>query len=95
MGKSRGFSPSSAVNNMVLLSKTGTGQFDVLILREDTDLCNEDEFESQPVVKSMETRSEKERKHQLEHWSFCRINNCLVHYDMLTFGKQVSMDKYY
>jgi hypothetical protein len=48
---------------MVLPSKTGTGRFDVLISREDTDLCNEDDFTSQPVVKPMKTRSEKEKIH--------------------------------
>jgi hypothetical protein len=63
VGKCRGFSLSSVVNNMVLLSKTGTGQFNVLILQEDTDLCNEEIIMDQPVVKPMETRAEKEKKH--------------------------------
>jgi hypothetical protein len=63
VGKCRGFSLSSAVNNMVLLSKTGTGQFNVLILQEDTDLCNEEIIMDQPVVKPMEMRAEKEKKH--------------------------------
>jgi hypothetical protein len=56
---------------MVLPSKTGTGQFDVLIPQEDTNLCNEEIVMDQPVMKPMEMRAEKEKKHQLEHWSFC------------------------
>jgi hypothetical protein len=63
VGKRGGFSPGSAVNNMVLLSKTGTGQFNVLISQEDTDLCNEEIVMDQPAVKPMETRAEKEKKH--------------------------------
>jgi hypothetical protein len=51
------------VNSMVLLSKTGTGQFNVLILQEDTDLCNEEIVMDKPVEKPMETRAEKEKKH--------------------------------
>jgi hypothetical protein len=46
--------PSSAVNSMALLSKTGAGQFDVLILQNDTDLCNEEIIVDQPVGKPME-----------------------------------------
>jgi hypothetical protein len=80
---------------MVLLSKTGTGQFNVLILQEDTDLCNEEIVMDQPAVKPMEMRAEKEKKHWLEHWSLCWINNCLAHYNMLTFGRHVSADEYY
>jgi hypothetical protein len=49
------------VNNMVLPSKTGTGQFDVLISQEDTNLCNEEIVMDQPVMKPMETRAEKRR----------------------------------
>jgi hypothetical protein len=95
MGKNGGFSPSSAVNSMVLPSKSGTGQFDVLILQEETDLCNKEIVMDQPVVKPMETRAVKEKKHQLEHWSFCRINNCPAHYNMPTFGRHMSADEYY
>jgi hypothetical protein len=80
---------------MVLPSKTGTGQFNVLISQEGTDLCNKEIVMDQPAVKPMETRAEKEKKHQLEHWSFCQINNCLAHYDMPTFGRHVSTDEYY
>src|SRR5713101_7230961 len=29
------------------------------------------------------------------HWSFCKIRNCPTHYNMLTFGRQMSADKYY
>jgi hypothetical protein len=83
------------VNNMVLPSKTVTGQFNVLISQEDTNLCNEEIVMGQPVVKPMEMRAEKEKEHQLEHWSFCWINNCLAHYDMPTFGRQVSVNEYY
>jgi hypothetical protein len=48
---------------MVLPSKTGTGQFNVLISQEDTDLCNEEIVMDQPAVKPMEMRTEKEKKH--------------------------------
>src|SRR6266849_4742365 len=29
------------------------------------------------------------------HWSFCKIRNCPAHYDMPTFGRQMSADEYY
>src|SRR5713101_6889078 len=29
------------------------------------------------------------------HWSFCKIGNCPTHYDMPTFGRQMSADEYY
>jgi hypothetical protein len=51
------------VNNAVLPSKTGTGQFDVLISQKDTNLCNKEIVMDQPVVKPMEMRAEKEKKH--------------------------------
>jgi hypothetical protein len=51
------------VNNMVLPSKTGTGRFDVLILKNNTNLCNEEIVMDQPVVKPTEMRAEKEKKH--------------------------------
>jgi len=34
-----------------------------IISRKDTDLCNEDDFTSQPVVQPMKTRSEKGKTH--------------------------------
>jgi hypothetical protein len=80
---------------MVLPSKSGAGRFNVLISQKDTDLCNKEIVKDQPVMKPMKTRAEKERKHRLEHWSFCRINNCLAHHDVPTFGRQVSVDEYY
>src|SRR5712692_5212998 len=96
MGKHRGFCLSSAVNDMVLLSKSGNGHFDVLISHEDTVLCNEgDLYKSHPEVKPMKTRSEKEKEHWMMHWSFCKIRNCPTHYDMPTFGRQMSADEYY
>ena len=96
MGKHGGFCLSSAVNSMVLPSKSGNGRFDVLISHEDTVLCNEgDLYKSHPEVKSMRMRSEKEKEHRMMHWSFCKIGNCPAHYDMLTFGRQMSADKYY
>src|SRR5713101_725959 len=96
MGKHGGFCLGSAVNTMVLPSKSGNGRFDVLISHEDTILCNEgDSYKSHPEVKPMRTRSEKEKEHQMMHWSFCKIRNCPTHYDMPTFGRQMSADKYY
>src|SRR5713101_3667903 len=96
MGKHGGFCLSSAVNDMVLLSKSGNGRFDVLISHEDMVLCNEgDLYKSYLDVKSMKTRSKKEKEHWMMHWSFCKIGNCPAHYDMLTFRKQMSADKYY
>src|SRR6266849_1516907 len=96
MGECGGFCLSSAVNSMVLPSKSGNGQFDVLISHEDTILCNEgDSYKSHPEVKPMRTRSEKEKEHWMMHWSFCKIGNCPAHYDMPTFGRQMSADEYY
>src|SRR6266849_11207144 len=96
MGKHGGFCLGSAVNTMVLLSKSGNGRFDVLISHEDTVICNEgDLYKSHPEVKPMRTRSEKEKEHWMMHWSFCKIGNCPAHYNMLTFGRQMSADEYY
>src|SRR5712692_6547079 len=96
MGKHGGFCLSSAVNSMALLSKSGNGHFDVLISHEDTILCNEgDSYKSHPEMKPMRTRSEKEKEHWMMHWSFCKIGNCPAHYDMPTFGRQMSADEYY
>src|SRR6266852_4788214 len=90
MGEHRGFCLGSAVNNMVLLSKSGNGQFDVLILHEDTILCNEgDLYKSHPEVKPMRTRSEKEKEHRMMHWSFCKIGNCPC-YDRVTPNDHVT-----
>src|SRR5712692_10201876 len=96
MGEHRGFCLGSAVNTMVLPSKSGNGRFDVLISHEDTILCNEgDSYKSHPEVKPMKTRSEKEKEHQMMHWSFCKIGNCPTHYDTLTFRRQMSADEYH
>ncbi len=96
MGKHGGFCLGSAVNTMVLPSKSGNGRFNVLISHEDTVLCNEeDSYKSHPEVKPMRTRSEKEKEHRMMHWSFCKIGNCPAHYDMPTFGRQMSAEEYY
>src|SRR5713101_7492758 len=96
MWKHGRFCLSSAVNTMVLLSKSGNSRFNVLISHEDTILCNEgDLYKHHPEVKPMRTRSKKEKEHQMMHWSFCKIGNCPARYDMPTFGRQMSADEYY
>jgi len=86
------------VKDTVLLRKTGleTGCYNVLISQRDTDLCNENNgCATKPVEKPVQNRKDKEHRHRMMHWSFCRINNCPAHYDMPTHGKQMSADAYY